>query len=80
MSVEDIQREVDGLSLAERKVLTAWMVDHYPVRSVKDLVSLAEAEALQGKWIPTPPTTENIPSGEAMEKARLRARAIGLIH
>jgi hypothetical protein len=76
--VKDIQREVDLLTAAERQALTAWMVERYPLRFVEDLVSHAETEARQGKWTPTPPSAENIPTGQALAKAVQRAKALGI--
>ena len=78
MTIAKIQEEVGHLTESERRRLTAWMVEHYPVRTVQDLVSRAEADVRQGKWVPKPPTAENIPTGETLTQAVLRAKKLGI--
>jgi hypothetical protein len=78
MTMAKIQEEVGQLPESERRRLTAWMVEHYPLRTVEGLVSRAEADVRQGKWVPTPPTADNIPTGEALSQALLRAKKLGI--
>ena len=78
MSVDQIQREVGKLPENERRRFAAWLLANYPPRSVDDLVSRAETDAKLGKWVPQPPTPDNIPSGKALTQAVERAKALGL--
>lgn len=78
MSVEQMQREVGKLPEEDRRKFAAWLLAKYPPRSVGELVSRAEVQAHQGKWVPQVPTGENIPTGQALTKAVERAKALGL--
>jgi len=55
------------------------MLTQFPLRSVHDLVSQAEAEARQGQWSPQPPGPDDFPTGPALEAALRRTRAAGAI-
>ena len=79
MSIEQIQGAVVQLPEAEKRKLAAWMLAQFPLRSVHDLVSQAEAEARQGQWSPQPPGPDNFPTGPALEAALRRTRAAGAI-
>jgi hypothetical protein len=56
--------------------VAALLLAKYPPRSVEELVSRAEKEARQGKWVPMPPTADNIPTGEALAQALRRAKKL----
>ncbi len=73
-----MQREVGKLPEKERRKFAAWLLAKYPPRSVNDLVSRAEAQAKQGKWVPQPPVPDNIPTGKALAQAVERAKSLGL--
>lgn len=78
VSLDQIQREVGRLPERERQKLAAWLLANYPPRSVDSLASRAEMEAKLGKWVPQPPTPDNIPSGKALTQAVERVKALGL--
>jgi len=78
MTMAKILEEVGQLPASERRELAALIVAKYPPRSVEELVSRAEREAQQGKWVPTPPTADNIPTGEALAQALGRAKKLGI--
>ncbi|MSU22663.1 MAG: hypothetical protein EXS32_02455 [Opitutus sp.] len=78
MSVEQIQREVSQLPEGERRQLAAWMFAQFPPRSIDELVARAEAQAKRGEWTPQPPTSDNIPTGAALDAALRRAKAAGI--
>lgn len=78
MSVEQMQHAVGKLPEKERRKFAAWLLAKYPPRSVGDLVSHAEAQARQGKWVPQPPGLDNIPTGKTLAKAVGRAKTLGL--
>ena len=77
MSVEQMQQAIVKLPEKDRRKFAAWLLAKYPPRSVGDLVSRAEAQARQGKWVPEPPRPDNIPTGKALAKAVSRAKALG---
>jgi len=70
MTMAKILEEVGQLPASEQRELAAFMVAKYPPRSVEELVSRAEKEVRQGKWVPTPPTVDNIPAGEPLGRAK----------
>ena len=78
MTVAKILKDVGQLPASERREVAALLVAKYPPRSVEELVSRAEKEARQGKWVPTPPTADNIPTGEALAQALRRAKKLGI--
>jgi len=78
MSVEQMQQAVGKLPEKERRKFAIWLLAKYPPRSTGDLVSQAEAEARQAKWVPQPPGRDNIPTGKALAKAVGRAKVLGL--
>ncbi|MBI2812754.1 MAG: hypothetical protein HYX71_00525 [Opitutae bacterium] len=78
MSVEQMQQAVGKLPEIERRKFATWLLAKYPPRSTGDLLSRAEAQARQGKWVPQPPGKGNIPTGKALAKAVGRAKALGL--
>ena len=78
MTVAKILKDVGQLSASERREVAALLVAKYPPRSVEELVTRAEKEDRQGKWIPTPPTADNIPTGEALAQALRRAKKLGI--
>ena len=73
-----ILEEVGLLPASERWELAALIVAKYPLRTVEELVSRAEGEARAGKWVPTPPTADNIPTGDALTQGLLRAKKLGI--
>jgi hypothetical protein len=79
MTMAKILEEVGQLPASEQRELAALIVAKYPPRSVEELVSRAEKEVRQGKWVPTPPTADNIPAGEALAQALSRARKLGIV-
>ena len=78
MTVARIQEEVGQLPESERRKLAAWMIAAYPPRSVKELVSRAEKDASEGKWIPTKPAPDNVPTGEVLEQGLRRFKRLGI--
>ena len=77
MSLAEIQRAVDTLSADERVRLTAWMVSHYPLLTVEQLMAHAKSLVEKGEWEPTPPTSDNTPRGEVLDRAIQTARELG---
>lgn len=73
-----MQQAVSKLPEKERRKFAAWLLAKYPPRSVGDLVSRAETQARQRKWMPARPGLDNIPTGKALAKAVDRAKALGL--
>lgn len=78
VSVEQMQQAVGKLPEKERRKFATWLLAKYPPRSTGDLVSQAEVQARQRKWVPQPPGRDNIPTGKALAKAVGRAKALGL--
>ena len=78
MTVAKILKDVGQLPASERREVAALLVAKYPPRSVEELVSRTEKQVRQGKWIPTPPTADNIPTGEALAQALRRAKKLGI--
>lgn len=76
MTVAKILKDVGQLPASERREVAALLVAKYPPRSVEQLVSRAEKEARQDKWVPMPPTADNIPTGEALAQALRRAKKL----
>jgi hypothetical protein len=69
MSLKEIQRAVDTLPADERLRLTAWMVSHYPLLTVEQLMAHATTLIDRGEWVPTPLTEDNSPKGKVLEQA-----------
>ena len=78
MTAAKILEEVDHLPVSERRELAALIVAKYPLRSVGELVSRAANEVREGKWVPTPPTADNVPTGEALAQGLRRATKLGI--
>lgn len=78
MSLAEIQKAVDTLLPDERVQLTAWMVSRYPVLNVKSLMRGAAGLVARDEWTPAPPTEDNQPKGEALEKALRIAEQLDL--
>jgi len=78
MTVAKIQEQVGQLPDAERRKLAAWMLATYPPRTVEELVANAQKEAAQGKWVPTPPTADNIPNGQSLQQGLNRFKRLGI--
>jgi hypothetical protein len=84
MSLAEIQRAVDSLPADERVRLTAWMVSHYPLFTVEQLMAHATRMTDTGEWTPAPPTDDNRPKGKILEHAqrtaeRLKVRTMLLV-
>lgn len=69
MSLAEIKRAVDTLPADERAKLTVWMVSHYPILRVENLIAAAARLVQKGDWTPTPPNEDNIPAGKNLEHA-----------
>jgi hypothetical protein len=54
------------------------MVQEFPPLKVEELMNIAARKAKTGVWSPTPPTSENVPTGAVLEHARRTARRLGL--
>ncbi len=78
MSLTEIQSAVDKLPAAERTRLTACLVSRYPLLQVKQLLARAKKLVEQGEWQPTPPTSDNEPSGKILDHAARTIRELGL--
>lgn len=78
MSLAEIQRAVDSLPADERLRLTAWMVTHYPLLRVEELMANATSLVEAGKWDPVPPTDDNRPKGKILQHALQTAAKLKL--
>jgi hypothetical protein len=78
MTVAKIQQEVGQLPEAERRKLAVWIMATYPPRSVATLISIAEKEASERRWVPTKPTPDNIPTGEPLKQGLRRFKRLGI--
>lgn len=78
MSLTEIQRAVEILPADERLRLTAWMVSHYPLLRVEQLMEQAAALVRSGEWIPTSPTDDNRPRGKILKQALRVAEELDL--
>jgi hypothetical protein len=78
MSLAEIQRAVDTLPADEQLRLTAWMVSHYPLLRVEQLMAHAARLIDTGEWTPAPPTDDSRPKGKILEHALRTAAKLDL--
>ena len=78
MDVSKIQQQVRRLRLSQKRKLTAWMVSEYPILSVEKLLAKAGRDVKAGRWMPAPPTEDNIPKDAALDRALQVAERLGI--
>jgi len=78
MSVQEVKAAVEAMDPLQRKQFTSWILRRYPTIRVEDLLQSARHQVESGEWMPTPPTEDNIPTGDARTHAADTVRRLGL--